>query len=84
MQKKVEKLKEENKISENKFWERIKSWFFSKEEEETDISDIKDDIRFIAIFLVIFSLFRFFIFDYYIIPSSSMVPTLLIGDMPLV
>lgn len=81
MQKKAEKLKEENKISENKFWECIKSWFCSKEEKETDI---KDDIRFIAVFLVIFSFFRFFIFDYYIIPSSSMVPTLLIGDMPLV
>ncbi|MBR1735348.1 MAG: signal peptidase I [Alphaproteobacteria bacterium] len=29
-------------------------------------------------------MFRFFIYDYYIIPSSSMVPSLLIGDMPLV
>lgn len=47
-------------------------------------NSLKEDIRFIAVFLVIFSLFRFFIYDYYIIPSSSMVPSLLIGDMPLV
>ncbi|MDR1236092.1 MAG: signal peptidase I, partial [Holosporaceae bacterium] len=31
-----------------------------------------------------FSLFRFFVYDWYIVPSSSMVPTLLIGDMPFV
>lgn len=47
-------------------------------------SSLKDDIRFITIFVVVFSIFRFFIYDYFIIPSSSMVPTLLIGDMPLV
>jgi signal peptidase I len=47
-------------------------------------STIKDDIKFIAVFVVVFSFFRFFVYDYFIIPSSSMVPTLLIGDMPLV
>ena len=52
--------------------------------QEKEESTTKEDLRFITIFLVIFSLFRFFIYDYYIIPSSSMVPTLLIGDMPLV
>lgn len=36
------------------------------------------------VFVFFFSLFRFFVFDWYIVPSSSMVPTLLIGDMPLV
>ncbi|MDR1333635.1 MAG: signal peptidase I [Holosporaceae bacterium] len=45
---------------------------------------LKEDLRFIAIFIFFFSLFRFFIFDWYIVPSSSMVPTLLIGDMPFV
>ncbi|MDR1334742.1 MAG: signal peptidase I [Holosporaceae bacterium] len=43
----------------------------------------KSDIKFILIFVTLFSLFRFFAYDYYIVPSSSMVPTLLIGDMPL-
>lgn len=47
-------------------------------------ASFKDDLRFIAIFVTIFALFRFFIYDYFIIPSSSMVPGLLIGDMPLV
>jgi len=46
--------------------------------------DWKDDLRFIGIFIVLFSLFRFFVFEWYIVPSSSMVPTLLIGDMPFV
>lgn len=44
----------------------------------------KDDLRFMGWFLLIFLSFRFFVFDYFIIPSSSMVPTLLVGDMPLV
>lgn len=43
-----------------------------------------DDLKFIAVFVAIFALFRFFVYDYYIIPSSSMVPSLLIGDMPVV
>lgn len=47
-------------------------------------SSFKDDLKFIAIFVIIFATFRFFVYDYYIIPSSSMVPSLLIGDMPLV
>lgn len=44
----------------------------------------RDDLRFVVVFVTIFALFRFFVYDYYIIPSSSMVPSLLIGDMPLV
>ncbi|MCR5225121.1 MAG: signal peptidase I [Alphaproteobacteria bacterium] len=44
----------------------------------------KEDIRFIVIFVFFFSLFRFFLYDWYIVPSCSMVPTLLIGDMPFV
>ena len=43
-----------------------------------------EDLRFIIIFVSFFSIFRFFVFDWYIVPSSSMVPTLLIGDMPFV
>lgn len=46
--------------------------------------DFKDDLKFIIVFLFFFAMFRFFVYDYYIIPSSSMVPSLLIGDMPLV
>ena len=53
------------------------------DDEEKKKQEFKDDLRFIVIFLLIFSFFRFFIYDYYIIPSCSMVPTLLIGDMPL-
>ena len=44
----------------------------------------KEDIRFIVVFVFFFSLFRFFAYDWYIVPSCSMVPTLLIGDMPFV
>lgn len=45
---------------------------------------VKSDLRFTFWFLLIFFSIRFFVFDYFIIPSSSMVPSLLIGDMPLV
>ncbi|MDR0677636.1 MAG: signal peptidase I [Holosporaceae bacterium] len=45
---------------------------------------LKSDLKFIVVFAFFFSLFRFFVFDWYIVPSSSMVPTLLIGDMPFV
>ncbi|MDR2645643.1 MAG: signal peptidase I [Holosporaceae bacterium] len=45
---------------------------------------LKEDLRFMVLFVSFFSLFRFFVFDWYIVPSSSMVPTLLIGDMPFV
>ncbi|MDR0555716.1 MAG: signal peptidase I [Holosporaceae bacterium] len=45
---------------------------------------LKNDLRFIAVFAFFFCLFRFFVYDWYIVPSSSMVPTLLIGDMPFV
>jgi signal peptidase I len=59
-----------------------------KIEKENDSQDkkkaFKKDLRFIVVFIFFFSLFRFFIFDWYIVPSSSMVPTLLIGDMPFV
>lgn len=57
-------------------WSGLLAWFKSKER--------KDDLKFITIFVIIFATFRFFVYDYYIIPSSSMVPSLLIGDMPLV
>ena len=45
---------------------------------------LKSDVKFILLFVLTFSLFRFFVYDYFIIPSSSMAPSLLIGDMPLV
>lgn len=47
-------------------------------------SKFKEDLRFMFWFVLIFFTFRFFIYDYFIIPSSSMAPTLLVGDMPLV
>ncbi|GHT90552.1 signal peptidase I [Alphaproteobacteria bacterium] len=46
--------------------------------------NFNEDVRFFCIFISLFAFFRFFIYDYFIIPSSSMYPTLLIGDMPLV
>ncbi|MDR2794921.1 MAG: signal peptidase I [Holosporaceae bacterium] len=46
--------------------------------------NFKEDLRFLVIFLLVFATIRFFVYDYFIIPSSSMVPSLLIGDMPLV
>lgn len=55
-----------------------------KNEKTADKKDFKSDLKFIAWFLVVFSLFRFFLFDWYIVPSGSMVPTMLIGDMPFV
>lgn len=51
---------------------------------EAGVESFKDDLKFIVTFLFFFAMFRFFVYDYYIIPSSSMVPSLLIGDMPLV
>jgi signal peptidase I len=45
---------------------------------------LSSDTRFVIVFITTFCLARFFVYDYYIVPSSSMVPTLLIGDMPLV
>lgn len=56
----------------------------SSSSKSTEGKKFREDARFIAIFLVVFSLFRFFLYDWYIVPSSSMVPTLLIGDMPFV
>jgi signal peptidase I len=47
-------------------------------------SGFKEDIRFVVVFSFFFFLFRFLVADWYIVPSSSMVPTLLVGDMPLV
>lgn len=46
--------------------------------------EVVDFLRFAAVFISLFFLARSLIFDYFIIPSSSMYPTLLIGDMPLV
>ncbi|GHU11341.1 signal peptidase I [Alphaproteobacteria bacterium] len=46
--------------------------------------NFKEDLKFFGIFISIFAFVRFFVYDYFIIPSSSMYPTLLIGDMPLV
>ena len=65
-----------------------KLWKGSSQEKELTPEEKKkafrEDCKFIAAFIVIFSLFRFFVYDWYIVPSSSMVPTLLIGDMPFV
>lgn len=44
----------------------------------------RSDLRFCVVFTVVFLLFRFFVYDWYIVPSCSMVPTLLVGDMPFV
>ena len=68
---------------------QVKEWFLrlfkSETQSEKDSkTKFREDLRFLAVFLVIFSLFRFFLYDWYIVPSSSMVPTLLIGDMPFV
>ncbi|MDR1375400.1 MAG: signal peptidase I [Holosporaceae bacterium] len=56
----------------------------NKKVNSTKPGQFKEDLRFIVVFIFFFSIFRFFVFDWYIVPSSSMVPTLLIGDMPLV
>ena len=61
-------------------WNKV---FVSSSKEKKEEPTLKEDIKFIVIFVTIFALFRFFVYDYYIIPSSSMVPSLLIGDMPL-
>ncbi|MDR1236074.1 MAG: S26 family signal peptidase, partial [Holosporaceae bacterium] len=55
-----------------------------EEKKEGRKKQLKEDLRFIVVFIFFFSLFRFFVYDWYIVPSSSMVPTLLIGDMPFV
>jgi signal peptidase I len=52
--------------------------------KEDKKKNLKEDLRFMVVFVFFFSLFRFFLYDWYIVPSSSMVPTLLIGDMPFV
>jgi signal peptidase I len=61
--------------------------------KDSQISKIKDFLRSgsfrenigaPALIVLAFLMFRFFVYDYFIVPSSSMVPTLLIGDMPLV
>ena len=60
---------------------------FSKKEEltpEEKREKLKSDIKFCAWFTIVFMLFRFFVYDWYIVPSCSMVPTLLVGDMPFV
>lgn len=63
----------------------LKSWW--KEEElspEEKDKKFKSDLRFCIWFTVLFLTFRFFVYDWYIVPSCSMVPTLLVGDMPFV
>jgi signal peptidase I len=62
----------------------IKKKKLDKKEHPKKDTNFKDDLRFIVVFVFFFSLFRFFVYDWYIVPSSSMVPTLLIGDMPFV
>ena len=64
----------------------LKETFFKREEltPEEKREKFKSDLKFCAWFTVIFLLFRFFVYDWYIVPSCSMVPTLLIGDMPFV
>lgn len=54
----------------------------AKKDEQRKES-LKSDLKFMAVFLFFFTIIRCFIYDYYMIPSSSMVPGLLIGDMPL-
>lgn len=71
---------------------RIKSSIckiFSLEDEkemtpEEKKAKFRSDLKFCAWFTVIFLGFRFFIYDWYIVPSCSMVPTLMVGDMPFV
>ena len=56
-----------------------------KEEEETTFKEEAIDFAKFAVgFVTAFFLVRSLVYDYFIIPSSSMYPTLLIGDMPLV
>ncbi|MDR2268282.1 MAG: signal peptidase I, partial [Holosporaceae bacterium] len=55
---------------------KIKDFFRSK--------SFNENIGVPALIVLAFLSFRFFVYDYFIVPSSSMVPTLLIGDMPLV
>ena len=69
--------KTDKEISEKKPAEDKNSQEYKKQKR-------KEDIRFIVVFVFFFSLFRFFAYDWYIVPSCSMVPTLLIGDMPFV
>lgn len=46
--------------------------------------EVVDFLKFAVIFFSIFFLARSLVYDYFIIPSSSMYPSLLIGDIPLV
>lgn len=57
----------------------------SKEQKEMTLKEeIVDFMRFAVIFGTLFFGARALIYDYFIVPSTSMFPTLLIGDMPLV
>ncbi|MDR1361969.1 MAG: signal peptidase I [Holosporaceae bacterium] len=60
-----------------------RSWL-SKAKKFCKSEFFRENVSVPAGIVVVFLLFRFFVYDYYIVPSSSMVPTLLIGDMPLV
>ena len=56
----------------------------NEEKEMTFKEEVIDFLQFAAVFFSIFFLTRSLVYDYFIIPSSSMYPTLLIGDIPLV
>lgn len=69
------------------FKERIVRFFKSDETQltpEQKKAKFRSDMKFISIFFVCYAAFRFFAYDWYIVPSGSMVPTMLIGDMPVV
>lgn len=69
--------------------QKTRKWgerFFEKEQltPAQKKEKFRSDLRFIVIFFIIYAIFRFFLYDWYIVPSGSMVPTMLIGDMPFV
>ena len=72
------------------FFDKCKQWWkstFSDSEEltpEQKKAKFRSDLKFCVCFTAIFVTFRFFVYDWYIVPSCSMVPTLLVGDMPFV
>ncbi len=68
-----------------KFCKFFFGWGNEKElSPEEKKQKLRSDLKFCAYFTVIFLIFRFFVYDWYIVPSCSMVPTLLVGDMPFV
>jgi len=73
-------------INTDKAKEYIARFFKEKEPitPEQKKAKFKSDLKFIGVFFVFYAIFRFFLYDWYIVPSGSMVPTMLIGDMPVV